>query len=355
MNTTLGKTLLFEQRNFLLLRDRFKQVGKITLFSIILFVFLINTNLICCSQTKASTSLQVDSQLFDVERHSTKIDVLSIDEINVAERYTVKNIQNSSLNSIEIWVNQTAANLIVRDFDGTLVFETNEISVSSNLLTIHFRSELAENSSTTFDIWYSLSRYPVAEQGNSHYFFEFYSGVTYFTKEHIIEIKIPERSFIHEEEGLISYFPVEGFALAGKRVYISWTFNDLEPFEQSLIFVRFEKPLQKTPILAIILGPTGGVILGVCSTILFMKRREKKVVKKISTIYLSDTQKTLLNLISKNNGKILQKELCAETGYTKSRISRNITPLVEQGLVKRDKWGRNYVIRLTENGRKVVE
>ncbi|MCE7741421.1 MAG: winged helix DNA-binding protein, partial [Candidatus Heimdallarchaeota archaeon] len=165
----------------------------------------------------------------------------------------------------------------------------------------------------------------------------------------------PERSFIHEEEGLTSYFPSDGFALAGQRVYLSWTFENLDPLDQPFIFVRFDKPLRETPIIAIVLGSIGGLVLGAFLTILFMRRREKKVVKEISTIYLSDTQKIILKLISENNGKMLQKELCAETGFTKSRISRNITPLVEQGLLQRDRWGRNYVIRLTDSGRKVIE
>ncbi len=304
---------------------------------------------------KTSPSLFLDPYLFEVETHSIKIDILKIDEIKIAERFTVKNTQNSTLDSIDLWLNQTLSNLVVTDYNGSLLFEDTAISQSSHLLDITFRAEVEGNSTTTFDIWYDLERDPIAEQGNSYYFFEFYSTVTYFTEEQLIEVKIPERSFIHEEEGITPYFPSDGFALAGQRVYLSWTFEDLDSLEETFIFVRFDKPLQEIPIVAIVLGTIGGIVLGVGVTILFMRRRERRVVKQISTIYLSDTQKTLLRLLSENNGKMLQKELCAETGFTKSRISRNITPLVEQGLVKRDRWGRNYVIKLTENGLKVIE
>ena len=302
-----------------------------------------------------SKSLQVDSNLFYVETHSIKVDVLSNNEINVAETYTVKNSHNLSSDSIKIWINQTASNLKVQDSEGILTIEKTEFSGSSFLLNIYFRSELPENSSTTFDIWYSLNRYPIAEQDNSYYYFEFYSDVTYFTKKQIIELKVPERSFIHEEEGLTSYFPQDGFALAGKRVYISWTFNDLDPLEQSFVFVRFDKQIKETPIWVIVLTASLGILVGVGATLFFMRKREGRVVKKISEKYLSETQKKLLRLISENNGRILQKELCTKTGYSKSRISKNITPLVNQGLIHREKWGRNYRITLTESGRKVVE
>jgi uncharacterized membrane protein len=331
-----------------------KHRRNFVLIFIILFAFILNST-VSNSETIKTPSFVLDPYLFDVEIHSIKIDIQAVDTINIAEKYTVKNTQNSSLDSIELWINQSLSDLVVSDYNGSLTFDHTEISQSSHLLVISFSSELEGNSSTTFDVQYSLEREPIAEHGNSHYFFEFYSSCCYFTSEQLIEVKIPERSFIHEEEGMTPYFPSDGFALAGQRVYLSWTFENLDPYEQSFIFVRFDKPIRETPVVAIVLGTIGGLILGVGLTILYMRRREKKVVQQISTIYLSDTQKTLLKLIAENNGRILQKELCEETGYTKSRISRNITPLIEQGLVDRDKWGRNYVIKLTENGRKVIE
>ncbi|MCG3215817.1 MAG: hypothetical protein KAS63_03840 [Candidatus Heimdallarchaeota archaeon] len=103
----------------------------------------------------SSKSLQVESNLFQVELHSIKIDVLSVNEINIAETYTIKNIHNSSSDSIEIWINQTASNLNIQDSEGSLLFDKTEFSESSFLLNIYFRSELPVNSTETFDIWYT--------------------------------------------------------------------------------------------------------------------------------------------------------------------------------------------------------
>ena len=330
-------------------------VRTIFISSIILFAFISANTMNICSQGNSLPSFLIDPYLFEVEEHSIKVDIQTVDEILVSERFTVRNTQNVSLNSIELWINQSLSDITVRDYNGSLSFDNSEVTQSSHLLEINFRLELTSNSSTTFDIRYILNREPVSEHGNSHYFFEFYSTVNYFTIEQSIEVKIPERSFIHEEDGLTPYFPSDGYALAGQRVYLSWTFENLDPLEETFIFVRFDKPIRETPVIAIVFGSIGGLILGAGATILFMRRREKKVVKQISTIYLSETQKTLLHLILENNGRMLQKEICAETGFTKSRVSRNITPLIEQGLIERDQWGRNYVIKLTESGRKVIE
>ena len=178
MNTTPKNTSLSKEKNFLILSGRFTKVRKIIVFSLFIFIILISNNPVNSSQVSISKSLQVDSNLFYVELHSIKVDVLSIIEINVAETYTVKNIQNSSSDSIMIWINQTASNLRVQDSEGIVTFEKTELSGSSFLFNVYFRYELPVNSSTTFDIWYSLNRYPIAEQDNSYYYFEFYSDVT---------------------------------------------------------------------------------------------------------------------------------------------------------------------------------
>ena len=355
MNTAKGNSFLYEEEYHLLLKFKFKRARKFALFVIYLSVFLFITRSPLLSQSSISYSPLADPLLFDIELHNIKIDIINIQEISIAEKYTIINTQNTTLNSIDLWINQSLDNLIVKDLDGSLVIERNQFTDVSNLIKIYFRSELEKNSTTTFDVWYSLTNYPIPEQGKSYYFFEFRSYVTYFTKEQIIEIKIPEKSTIHEEEGLTSFFPIESTPIAGKRVYISWSFNELEPFDDTFIFVRFDKPLGNPPFWVFIVGPCFGVIVGISATFYFMKRKERKAMKKIATIFLSDTQKHLLKLISENKGKILQKELCLQTGFTKSRISRNITPLVEQKLVKREKWGRNFIITLTESGKKVVE
>jgi len=338
------------------MKDKMQQyLGPRRLLFLAIFVFLLNCPLAYSLPSESDISYAIDPTLFEIENHDIKIDILSVNEINIAEKFTVLNVYNSSLDSIDMWINQSLSNLDVRDYNGSMSFSTIEFSESSHLLNIQFRSGLLNESSATFVIWYVLDRVPIAESGNSYYFFEFYTSSSYPIREQIIEVKIPERSFIHEEEGLTPYYPSDGFAIAGQRVFLSWTFSTIEPDEQTFIFVRFDKPIKETPVLGIVFGVIGGVVVGIGTTLLFMRRREKKVVQQISTIYLSDTQKLLLKLISESEGKILQKDLCIETGYTKSRISRNIVPLEEQGLVERDKWGKNYIIRLTENGRKVVE
>ncbi|MHA2357404.1 MAG: MarR family transcriptional regulator, partial [Candidatus Heimdallarchaeaceae archaeon] len=297
-----------------------------------LFMLLFITRSPYLAQSSISCSPLVDSHDCEIDLHNIKIDISNVDQVTIAERYTARNIQNVSMASIELWINQSLSNLMIQDSEGPLEFELNMFTHSSHLIDINFRTELEKNSTTNINLWYSLTNHPIPQQGNSYFFFEFISSVTYFTKEQIIEIRLPERSIIHEEEGVTSFFPTGSIPIAGRRVFISWSFTNIEPYDNALVFIRFDKPLGKFPIWPLIVSPCCGIIFGICGTLWFMKRREKKIVKKVTTIFLSDTQKLLLNLILENNGKILQKELCSKTGFTKSRVSRNITPLVDQKL-----------------------
>ena len=355
MNTAKGNSFLSKEYYPLLLKFRPKEVRNIVLFIISLLVSIFIFRSPSLIESSISYSPLVDSHLFEIDLHNIKVDIISIQEINVIEKFTIRNTHNTTLDSIGLWINQSLNNLVVQDLNGSLIIDNFQFTDTTNLLRINLRSELEYNETATLNVLYSLMNSPILEQGNSYYFFEFSSSITYFTREQTIEIRIPEKSTIHEEEGITSFFPLDSIPIAGKRIYLSWSFTNLDPYENTFIFVRFDKPLGKQPIWPFIVGPCFGVLLGAFTTIVIMHRKQSKAVKKMATVFLSDTQKTLLKLILENEGKILQKELCAKTGFTKSRISRNITPLVEQKLVKRDKWGRNYVLTLTENGKKVIE
>lgn len=338
-----------------MLKFRPKVVRNSALYIIYLFVSIFIFRSPFLIESSISYSPLVDSHLLEIDLHNIKIDIIDIQEINILEKFNVRNIHNTTLNSISLWINQSFRNLVVQDLNGSLTIEKYQFTDTTNLLKIYLQSALEKNGTSTLNVFYSMTKYPIPEQGNAYYFFEFCSSITYFTREQTIELRIPEKSSIHEEEGITSFFPVDTIPIAGKRDYISWSFTNLDPLENTFIFVRFDKPLGKQPVWAFIVGPCCGILIGVFATIMIMQRKQRKTVKKMATVFLSDTQKTLMKLILENNGKILQKELCAKTGFTKSRISRNITPLVEQKLVKRDKWGRNYILTLTENGKQVIE
>jgi uncharacterized membrane protein len=85
------------------------------------------------------------------------------------------------------------------------------------------------------------------------------------------------------------------------------------------------------------------------------KRRERKAVKKIGEIFLNESQKVILHTIIENGGKISQKDLIRKTEFTRSKTSRNLINLENQGLIMKEKWGRNQVVHITKTGEMIIE
>ena len=100
-------------------------------------------------------------------------------------------------------------------------------------------------------------------------------------------------------------------------------------------------------------GPLLGLTLG-CSFMYFWMRRESaKLTEEMDKIYLTKNQQLLLKVIDEKQGKITQQELIAISNFTKSKVSRNLTPLEENGLISKEKWGREFKVYLTKKGSKL--
>jgi uncharacterized membrane protein len=98
-----------------------------------------------------------------------------------------------------------------------------------------------------------------------------------------------------------------------------------------------------------------GVSAGVAGTLWIVNRRKRKTIRKLGEIFLTDIQRELLQIIVDKGGKITQKELVTITEYSKSKISRNLSPLEENEFITKQKWGNQYRVYITELGRKVIE
>ncbi|MCG3256227.1 MAG: winged helix-turn-helix transcriptional regulator [Candidatus Heimdallarchaeota archaeon] len=290
-----------------------------------------------------------------IKSHHIKIDILSIDEIYITESFYVKQEYDSSISSLDFWLNHSLQSLSLFDGKGELNFTRNEVTNSSSLISVDFRNKLEQNQTTYFYLFYKLDKIPISENGGSFYIFEFESSITYFTEFHEISVKIPTKSSIHEEGELRSFYPDNATIVLDPIVYVSWSFYLLKPFQNPFCFVRFDKPAGNPSILISIIIPIVGMIFGISGAVIFMRRKGRKTVRILSNTFLNNTQKRIINLISENDGKMLQKELCSQTGFIKSRISRNLVSLEKKGFIKREKWGRNYSIKLTKTGWKVVE
>ena len=299
-----------------------------------------------------------------IRSHTIEIDIFTPTSLEVQETFVVQNNHNSIMTSIDLWINHSLTTLVVKDEEGALIHDWYVITNTSNYLTVLFRTALAQNDTATFSINYELNQELIFTEGEpSYYSLEFYSTITYDTLAHSTSIILPQTSYIYDEdEALSPYYPANPQINWDRdRIVVSWDSANITAEDNQLFLLRFEEPITPasdapiSPYLLFILGLIAGFFIGISGVSWLIRHREKKAIKKLGSTLLTDTQKTLIKIVYDHEGKVSQKDLCDITGFSKSKISRNLVPLEMRGLVRREQWGRTYVVYLTDDGRTVIE
>ncbi len=312
-----------------------------------------------CSSTESDVPLKFLSSSIILKSHIVQIDIQSSETVYITEVCNIENQLNSSLLSLNFWLNHSCSNISVQDGSGDLAYIILSQSVSQCQLFIDLNQELEANESTVFYVSYNLDMMPLYEDVSDYYHFEYASTINYFTLSHHLSIKLPENSYIHEEVGLTSIYPANySQNVAGKRLILTWNLHNLIPTVNPLYIVRFNPPSLEPanlPIWAFIVGPLVGISIGVASTYFLMRRREGKSIKDMGVLFLNESQKTLLKIIKESGGKIAQSDLGRKADFTRAKTSRNLLLLEEQGLIRKETWGRNAIVYLLKPGEKVIE
>jgi uncharacterized membrane protein len=336
----------------LLLHNRKLKILTIFLLIVLVFPFLFEPKEVN-SLSQRVIWQSIDSSCI-VDSHTITIDIEKLDDINVIEEFTIRNNSTVLLDTIDLWLNRTIEDLTVDDKNNTLFYTKDD-----TLLHIELTNSLQINETTSIRLNYQhkLEMDPIGKNP-VYYLYAFERSVTYFTQKQDIRIKLPETCLIHYEgTGGISPPPnYKGLLEYENRYYAEWNFINLVPFDEDRwIHIWFDEPTPPLPIWAFIASPFLGLLAGVIGTVWIMRKKQKKSIKKLGDIFLSDVQKQFLKIIIENGGKISQKELSSLTGYSKNRVSRNLISLEQQKLITREKWGRNYRVHITETGARVIK
>jgi predicted transcriptional regulator len=287
------------------------------------------------------------------------IDFRGLDVIHVKEEIEFKNLQNTSITELDFWpsVNLNFENINAVDaaYDPISLVQ-NEYE---DYVTLYFDSDIGTNQSywIRVDYYLDISLDPNGKKHPYHYYFQYSPVLKYFTHEYKLDIGLPKNSWLYEDDIIqTSFFPTNGsYDPSGSRIFLYWNFNNIQPDSEFLIYIWFQPIDTKIPVWLYILGLLLGPFLGAVSVYWWMKRKETKVIQEIGKIFLTEDQKTLLRLIIEADGKVTQKQLIEKTGFSKSKISRNLTPLRHNELITKERWGREYKVFITDKGRKVIE
>jgi uncharacterized membrane protein len=300
-----------------------------------------------------------------IRSHQTEIDIYSPQSLITTETFSIQNLNTTVASSVDLWLNHSLNTLVVEDVEGALDYDWIPETNITHFVSVYFRTPLEQNDTSIFSIKYNLdTELILTESDPSFYSFEFYSTITHFTRRYTMSVILPELSFIHESEGISPYYPANATQILIKnRIVISWIFTNVSGASQPFFLLRFDEPIIpetdepffKSSFNVFLMGIITGIFLGISGTSWLIRYREKKAMKKLGRTLLTDTQKALIKIVYEKEGKISQRDLCDTTGFSKSKVSRNLVPLEMRGLIRREKWGRTYVVYLTDDGRTVIE
>ena len=298
-----------------------------------------------------------------VRYHEIRVDIISVDDIFCKESFIIENIDNNSLDTIPLWFNHSISSLKITDINGSLLYNWKVFETSSNYVEVNLRKNISLNEIASFSVEYELLKdIPLITSEKNYYLFEFYASITYSTSVLDIEYSLPENSFVHQSEG--SVYPNNAIQqIDYNRITVSWQSNNVSAFSNPLFYVKFDEPIIEDEnrgffekaLNLFLSGLFLGFFLGISFLSWFARYKEKRAKKQLGLSLLDDNQKELIKIIYEHNGKISQKEMCSVTGFSKSKISRNLIPLEKRGLIYRERWGRTYVIHLTKEGKTVIE
>lgn len=358
-NETLKGEIFFYDYKvcFLLHKRQFTLLILVFILLTVVFPFFCNSKKLdnenyCIFYNVTDEQFIIQSQIIDINMPNPQ-------NIFITETLTVQNNASEAKNNIRLCINQNFTDLVIEDSIGPL--EYNSI-VDSDCISVEFRDSLLIDNFAVLKISYKLvCKLQKVEGDQSFYIFSFRPAIYYFTLFQKITIKLPENCFTHKSDIIPPIYPptdppYDPQEEAEHRLIISWSFYDL--VVQTIdhyIYILFDEPIEPTPIWFYIVGPILTLGLGVMGTIWVMRKRESRAMRKIGEMFLSDVQKDFLKIMVENEGKISQKELITKTGYTKTRVSRNLISMEQQGLIRREKWGRNYRIYITETGERVIK
>jgi DNA-binding MarR family transcriptional regulator len=324
----------------------------------VLVILLILFNLNCRIDAKVFEETEKHSfeqSSIVITTHETRINFLDPQEIIVDESIFFECKYAASISLLEYWINHSYSELEITDEQGILNYD---ISNTTGLISINLRNNLYLNQSSYFRISYKLDVDPLIIEGKpSYYYFQFRNDISYFTEFQKVTVRLPSFCYLHEDEDIEHpIYPDDAdISIIGEKILLTWEFEELQYGSNPLIFILFEKPVGTPKIWPIIVGPLLGLIAGAVGVFFLMRKKERKIYSDLDKVYITNSQRTLLSLINDLDGKTTQKVLIDVTGFSKSKISRNLTPLEEKDLIYREKWGREFKVFITVTGRRLIK
>lgn len=130
----------------------------------------------------------------------------------------------------------------------------------------------------------------------------------------------------------------------GRRIFIRWFFDNPtlgQTFNPAVVYEQVSSVGQNQLNVFIVII-SGAIVAFVFLLYFFFKRGNVKDVLPI----LSDGERKVMEILLREKGTVDQRQIVKETDFSKAKVSRVITDLVNRGLIEKHVKGRKNLIKL---------
>lgn len=155
-------------------------------------------------------------------------------------------------------------------------------------------------------------------------------GISMPIERAFIMVKLPERSGLLREPSNSSYSPPDGKTMTdGRRIMVYWERLNLtedDPLQFSVLYSTGGGELDYTIIAAAVI-----VVVAIAGGVFYMKKGPGS--RAIIASVLNSDEKAIVDILSRNEGKVSQKVLVRDTDFSKAKVSRLVKSLKARGVV----------------------
>lgn len=290
-------------------------------------LFIVFLALLLVSAASATTISQ-EKITIDLEKNSVQTDIhvedLTTESFNYQTAHPVQGLQ--------VWFNGKEKNCAVNE----LAFGTE----------IDCKTDLKQN----FDVRISYKTSGLVTSQNRVQKFSYSQSIYRPIRNYSLKVILPEGAGLVDSSNVttpvINPSGAELGNMDGRRFYVEWTTQpDLGTAQFQLMFESFEEESGESITPALL---AFAVIAGI---ILFVYRRKNKVEASSILSEISSDEKMVVELLQKNGGEMLQKDIVNQSDYSKAKISGVIGELEENKIISKEKEGRSNKVFLKEKFR----
>ncbi|MBI2174114.1 MAG: hypothetical protein HYU33_02820 [Candidatus Omnitrophica bacterium] len=162
-------------------------------------------------------------------------------------------------------------------------------------------------------------------------------GIPLKINRSFVMVMLPKQIFLGKEPENESYFPSSGSTIVeGRRIKVYWEKENLSENDSLRFSVLYSpnKPFSTNDFIstpdAVFFGLAGIIVIVFISLIIYTRLRQG--VSTISDVLNNDERK-IVAILEASGGKILQKTIVKETGFSKAKVSRIIKSLHNRNIV----------------------